>query len=99
MPRYQRANGDLTSGRASDPQDGHAEPVRDIEAVADEQVRFAGIAKLLIDMRETMMAANGAGLAAPQIGENVRVVIFEVGDNPRYPGREKSHSRRSSTLC
>lgn len=45
--------------------------------------------KLLIDMRETMMAANGAGLAAPQIGENVRVVIFEVGDNPRYPGREK----------
>ncbi|MBL8521890.1 MAG: peptide deformylase [Betaproteobacteria bacterium] len=45
--------------------------------------------RLLTDMRETMIAANGAGLAAPQIGENVRVVIFEVGDNPRYPGREK----------
>lgn len=44
---------------------------------------------LIADMKETMIAANGAGLAAPQIGENVRVVIFEVGDNPRYPGREK----------
>ena len=43
---------------------------------------------LIADMTETMIAANGAGLAAPQIGENVRVVIFEVGDNPRYPGRE-----------
>lgn len=45
--------------------------------------------QLLVDMKETMVAANGAGLAAPQIGENVRVVIFEVGDNPRYPGRER----------
>jgi peptide deformylase len=45
--------------------------------------------RLLADMKDTMIAANGAGLAAPQIGENVRVVMFEVGDNPRYPGREK----------
>ena len=43
---------------------------------------------LLADMRESMKAATGAGLAAPQIGENVRVVIFEVIDNPRYPNRE-----------
>ena len=41
---------------------------------------------LLVDMRETMVAAHGAGLAAPQIGENLRVVIFEVRENPRYPG-------------
>lgn len=41
---------------------------------------------LLADMKETMIAAYGAGLAAPQIGENVRVVIFEVKENPRYPG-------------
>ncbi len=40
---------------------------------------------LLNDMQETMIAAHGAGLAAPQIGENVRVVIFEVKENPRYP--------------
>ena len=43
---------------------------------------------LLADMKDSMVAASGAGLAAPQIGENVRVVIFEVDDNPRYPDRE-----------
>jgi peptide deformylase len=41
---------------------------------------------LLTDMQDSMKAAFGAGLAAPQIGENVRVVIFEVKENPRYPG-------------
>jgi peptide deformylase len=41
---------------------------------------------LIDDMKVTMVAAHGAGLAAPQIGENVRVVIFEVKENPRYPG-------------
>ncbi len=46
----------------------------------------AELASLLEDMNETMLAAHGAGLAAPQIGENVRVVIFEVRENPRYPG-------------
>lgn len=43
---------------------------------------------LLADMQETMIAAKGAGLAAPQIGENVRVVIFELKNNPRYPDAE-----------
>ena len=42
---------------------------------------------LLTDMKDSMVAASGAGLAAPQIGENVRVVIFEVSNNSRYPGR------------
>ncbi len=46
----------------------------------------AELAALLTDMHDSMVAAHGAGLAAPQIGENVRVVIFEVKDNPRYPG-------------
>lgn len=44
--------------------------------------------ELLANMKETMIAANGAGLAAPQIGENVRVVIFELKNNPRYPTAE-----------
>ena len=48
----------------------------------------AELQSLLVDMKESMLAANGAGLAAPQIGENVRVVIFEVKNNPRYPGYE-----------
>ncbi len=40
---------------------------------------------LLQDMRDTMASLDGAGLAAPQIGVGLRVVIFGVEDNPRYP--------------
>jgi peptide deformylase len=40
---------------------------------------------LLQDMRDTMAHLNGAGLAAPQIGIGLRVVIFGVKGNPRYP--------------
>ena len=43
---------------------------------------------LLADMRDTMQALNGAGLAAPQIGVGLRVVIFGVQKNPRYPDAE-----------
>ncbi|MEK7344089.1 MAG: peptide deformylase [Pseudomonadota bacterium] len=43
---------------------------------------------LIADMRETMAAVNGAGLAAPQIGVNLQVVIFgSAARNPRYPDR------------
>lgn len=41
--------------------------------------------ELVSDMDDTMRALNGAGLAAPQIGVSLRVVIFEVVENPRYP--------------
>ncbi len=44
---------------------------------------------LLADMRDTMRALDGAGLAAPQIGVNLRVVIFGVERNPRYPDAEE----------
>jgi len=41
---------------------------------------------LVQDMAETMAAANGAGLAAPQIGVNLQLVIFGTdAPNPRYP--------------
>ncbi len=40
---------------------------------------------LIADLFETMRAANGAGLAAPQIGVNLQVVIFGFEHNPRYP--------------
>jgi peptide deformylase len=46
------------------------------------------LAALLADMRDTMAHLNGAGLAAPQIGVSLRVVIFGVKSNPRYPGVE-----------
>ena len=43
---------------------------------------------LVTDLLDTMRAANGAGLAAPQIGEDVQVVIFgSHARNPRYPDR------------
>ena len=43
---------------------------------------------LIHDMRETMAAVNGAGLAAPQIGVNLQLVIFGSDHiNPRYPDR------------
>jgi peptide deformylase len=43
------------------------------------------LAELVADMDDTMRALNGAGIAAPQIGVSLRVVIFELKDNPRYP--------------
>jgi len=43
---------------------------------------------LLQDMHDTMDALNGAGLAAPQIGEQLRVVVFGMARNPRYPNAE-----------
>jgi peptide deformylase len=45
--------------------------------------------QLISDMRETMLLANGAGLAAPQIGVDLQVVLFGSGEsNPRYPLEE-----------
>jgi peptide deformylase len=43
---------------------------------------------LVEDMLDTMRAENGAGLAAVQIGVPLRVVVFEVQGNPRYPDVE-----------
>jgi peptide deformylase len=43
---------------------------------------------LLEDMQDTMQALSGAGLAAPQIGVPLRVVIFGMERNPRYPDAE-----------
>jgi len=47
------------------------------------------LAALLIDLQDTMRHLDGAGLAAPQIGVDLRVVIFgaldDTRDNPRYP--------------
>lgn len=44
---------------------------------------------LIEDMRDTMAHLDGAGLAAPQIGVPLRVVIFGVHANPRYPDAEE----------
>jgi len=54
-----------------------ADPVRDFNTPA--------LHELIADMFDTMHAANGAGLAAPQIGVNLQVVIFGFKSNARYP--------------
>ena len=46
------------------------------------------VRELLRDMRDTMDHLDGAGLAAPQIGTSLQVVIFGGADNPRYPDAE-----------
>ncbi|MDE2306159.1 MAG: peptide deformylase [Gammaproteobacteria bacterium] len=48
----------------------------------------AELSALLTDLWDTMRALDGAGLAAPQIGVGLRVVVFEVEHNPRYPEAE-----------
>jgi peptide deformylase len=52
----------------------------DPEELASEEVQ-----RLIEDMIETMRDANGAGLAANQVHEPVRIAVVEVNDNPRYP--------------
>jgi peptide deformylase len=44
---------------------------------------------LIQDMHDTMTEMNGAGIAAPQIGVSLQVVMFGVGKNPRYPDAEE----------
>jgi peptide deformylase len=53
-----------------------------------ERLGTTELRDLLADMRETMIAAHGAGLAAPQIGVLQRVVIFGFEHNDRYPDAE-----------
>jgi peptide deformylase len=53
-----------------------------------DRVPSRDLDELIADLRDTMEAHNGAGLAAPQIGVPLRVVIFGVDFNPRYPEAE-----------
>jgi peptide deformylase len=57
-----------------------------LQQVAAPVKRFdRELAALVADLDDTMRSLNGAGLAAPQIGVSLRVVIFELRENPRYP--------------
>jgi len=57
-----------------------AKPVEDIH---DPKLKT-----LIADMYDTMYATNGVGLAAPQIGIDLRLMIFGFDANPRYPDAE-----------
>ncbi len=73
-------------------------PVKEILKMGDPRLlqtstpvhenEFTGLDAIIKDMVDTMHAADGAGLAAPQIGIMKRIVIFGVDQNPRYPDAE-----------
>jgi len=58
-------------------------------AAAVTDFTAAELTELIQDMHDTMQAHDGAGLAAPQIGVSLRVVIFGGRDNPRYPDADE----------
>jgi peptide deformylase len=62
---------------------GH--PVLLEKAQAVEAFDTPGLHALIEDMQETMQSKSGAGIAAPQIGVSLQVVIFGVEATPRYP--------------
>ncbi len=59
------------------------------QALPVEQFNTPALRALIADMRDTMHDLDGAGLAAPQIGVGLQVVIFGVEQNPRYPDAEE----------
>lgn len=71
--------------------------VRDVLSIGHPTLRIAtspiavgGIGSpdlqtLIDDLIDTMHHANGAGIAAPQVGASVRIAVMEVTHNPRYP--------------
>ena len=53
--------------------------------VSVEELATAEVHKVIDDLIDTMRHASGAGIAAPQIGEPLRITTIEVNKNPRYP--------------
>ena len=64
---------------------GHPVLREQAREVTPEQLASAEVQQLIDDLIDTMRHANGAGLAANQIGVPLRIATIEVGDNPRYP--------------
>ncbi|MES2637154.1 MAG: peptide deformylase [Pseudomonadota bacterium] len=65
------------------------DPILLQKASSVTQFNTSDLHALIQDMQDTMAYMNGAGIAAPQIGVSLQVVIFGVGDNPRYPDAEQ----------
>jgi peptide deformylase len=53
--------------------------------VTAEELASPAVQALIDDLIDTMRSAGGAGLAANQVGETLRVAVIEVDNNPRYP--------------
>ena len=69
------------------------------KSVPVEDFGTAELTSLLVDMRDTMAHLNGAGLAAPQIGVPLRVVIFGVSAIRAIRTSSRCPTRSSSTRC
>ncbi len=57
--------------------------------LSPEELASSAMQTLIDDMIDTMRHANGAGIAANQVHESVRITVVEVNDNPRYPYKPK----------
>jgi peptide deformylase len=57
--------------------------------VTPDELASAEVQQLIDDLVDTMHAANGAGIAAPQVGELLSIATIEVDHNPRYPYKPK----------
>jgi peptide deformylase len=53
--------------------------------ITKDELKTAAVQRFIDDLVETMRDANGAGLAATQIYEQIRICAIEVNKNPRYP--------------
>lgn len=58
------------------------EPAREL---SPDEIRSRDVQRFIDDLVETMRDARGAGLAANQVHEPIRICAIEVADNPRYP--------------
>lgn len=68
---------------------GHPVLAARAKEIEVDHIHSAEVQSWVDDMIDTMRAANGAGIAANQIGIPHRLFVIEVGDNPRYPYKPK----------
>ena len=68
---------------------GHPLLAARADEVELDKIKSIEVQSWIDDMVDTMRAANGAGIAANQIGIPYRIFVIEIGDNPRYPYKPK----------
>ncbi len=68
---------------------GHPVLRQPTRRITIDELHSPAMQQLIDDLIDTMRNANGAGIAANQIGEGVRITVIEVNDNPRYPYKPK----------
>ena len=64
---------------------GHPTLRQPARELTSDELASGQTQRLIDDMIETMRDAGGAGIAAPQVGELLRIAVAEVDHNPRYP--------------